>query len=112
MIKCPDCDSTNIYKNGHRGEKQNHVCVDCGRQFIESSTVIGYSQDVRDICLKMYCNGMGFRQIERCTGVNHNTVIAWVRKVGRQLPENPPVELIPDLGELDELQTIVGSKKT
>ena len=49
---------------------------------------------------------MGFRQIERCTDVSHNSVINWVK------PEQPPIETMPDVGELDELQTFVGSKKT
>ena len=55
---------------------------------------------------------MGFRQIERCTDVSHNSVINWVNDTAKQLPEQPPIETIPDVGELDELQTFVGSKKT
>ena len=55
---------------------------------------------------------MGFRQIERCTDVSHNAVINWVKQAAQQLPEHPPIETIPDVGELDELQTFVGSKKT
>ena len=109
---CPECSSSHIQKNGKRRTKQNHKCVDCGRQFIDIYTVCGYSQDVREICLKMYCNGMGFRQIELVTNVNHNTVINWVRAIGRQLPDHPPIETVPDVGELDELQTFIGSKKT
>jgi len=34
-MKCPECQSEHVRKNGHRGNKQNHTCVDCGRQFIE-----------------------------------------------------------------------------
>ncbi|NET79435.1 MAG: hypothetical protein F6K60_27020 [Okeania sp. SIO1F9] len=37
----------------------------------------GYSDDARLICLKMYVNGMGFRGIERVTGIHHTTVIRW-----------------------------------
>ena len=110
-MKCPKCGSTHIRKNGKRGEKQNHICADCGRQFIDNYSVLGYSQDVKKICLKMYCNGMGFRQIERCTDVSHNSVLNWVKDTAKQLPEHPPIETIPDVGELDELQTFVGSKK-
>jgi hypothetical protein len=33
----------------------------------------------------MYVNGMGFRGIERVTGVHHTTVINWVRQVGERL---------------------------
>lgn len=111
-MKCPKCGSSHIRKNGKRGDKQNHICADCGRQFIDHYSVLGYSQDVKKICLKMYCNGMGFRQIERCTDVSHNSVINWVKEVAQQLPDHPPIETIPDVGELDELQTFVGSKKT
>jgi hypothetical protein len=60
----------------------------------------------------MYVNGMGFRGIERVTGVHHTTVINWVRLVGDRLPDAYAPETIPDVGELDELETFVGSKKT
>ncbi len=35
----------------------------------------------------MYVNGLEFRAIERITGVNHNTVINWVKQVGFSLPD-------------------------
>ncbi len=54
---------------------------------------------------------MGFREIERSTGVNHNTVIGWVKKVGKLLPNAPIDDDIPELAQIDELQTFVGSKK-
>lgn len=81
-ITCPKCTSNNIRKNGHRGEKQNYQCKDCGGQFIEKYSEVGYSKAVKENCLNMYVNGMGFRGIERVTSVNHNTVIRWVRAAG------------------------------
>ena len=59
----------------------------------------------------MYLNGLGFRAIERVTGVNHNTVIRWVKKSAVVLPDAPKVEEIPEITEIDELQTYVGQKK-
>ena len=59
----------------------------------------------------MYVNGMGFRGIERVTKVHHTTVINWVKRVGERLPDAYDPEEIPQVGELDELQTFVGSKK-
>jgi hypothetical protein len=35
----------------------------------------GYPPEVKQHCLSLYLNGMGFRGIERSTGVSHNTVI-------------------------------------
>lgn len=46
------------------------------------------------------------------TGVNHNTVIQWVKQVGEQLPNAFEDEFMPQLAQIDELQTFVGSKKT
>ena len=112
MLECPRCKSTHIRKNGHRGDKQNNRCVDCGRQFIEQpKSHRGYSDDVRNLCLKMYVNGMGFRGIARVTDIHHTTIINWVKQVGGQLPDAHVPQEIPGVGELDEIQTFVGSKK-
>ena len=33
--KCPSCNSLAIKKNGHiHNGKQNHRCLNCGRQFV------------------------------------------------------------------------------
>ena len=65
-----------------RRGKQNHICVSCARlswrafpfvfwrrgvspQFVENpKNGWGYSDEVRKSCLKMYVNGMGFRDID------------------------------------------------
>ena len=60
----------------------------------------------------MYVNGMGFRGIERVKGVHHTTVINWVKQAGALLPDAYAPETTPEIGELDELETFVGSKKT
>ena len=112
-MKCPECQSTHIRKNGNKRGKQNHICVDCRRQFVEyPKSTRGYSDEVKQECLKMVVNGMGFRGIERVKGVHHTTVITWVRQVGEKLPDAYAPETIPDVGELDELETFIGSKKT
>jgi hypothetical protein len=59
----------------------------------------------------MNCNGTGFRAIEGCTGISHNTVIDWVRETGTKLSEAEEIEEVPEVGELDELQTFVGNKE-
>ncbi len=111
-MQCPECRSTHIRKNGHRKGKQNHICVDCHRQFINDyQPHRGYSDEMRRECLKMYVNGMGFRGIERVKGVHHTTVISWVKAVGELLPDAYSPDQIPEVGELDELETFVHSKK-
>ena len=68
----------------------------------------------------MYVNGMGFRVIEyvsgdptrRVSGVHNTMIVDWVKKVGEMLPDYYNPAQIPEVGELNELETFVGSKKT
>ncbi len=72
---CPECQSSNLKKNGHKRGKQNYLCKSCGRQFIDSYSPLGYPDSVKKYCLHLYLEGNGFRRIERLTGVSHNTII-------------------------------------
>ena len=110
-MKCPNCQSKQIRKNGHRRGKQNYQCKKCARQFIIAYSQVGYPSSVKESCLKMYVNGLGFRAIERITGVNHNTVIRWVRNSAIALPDAPEAQEIPEITAIDEMQTFVGKKK-
>jgi insertion element IS1 protein InsB len=107
---CPHCKSSKISKNGHRRGKQNYICRDCERQFVEYYSSVGYSDEIKERCLKMYVNGTGFRAIERQTGVNHNTIINWVRKAVKSLPDAPESSEIPEITQVDELETFIGKK--
>ena len=117
-MQCPRCESDKIVKNGRRKDKQNYLCRNCDRQFIETYDQRGYSQETKKHCLTLYCNGMGFRGIERSTGVCHNTVINWVKQAALRIPQDNYE--IPETSQIDELyaeryplgQTFVGSKKT
>jgi transposase-like protein len=96
-----------------RNVNKHHICKECRRQFFDTySLPVGYSDEFKRECLKMYVNGLGFRAIERVKGVHHTTVITWVKQVGELLPDVYAPENIPEVGELDELETFVGSKKT
>ena len=54
---------------------------------------------------------MGFRAIERLKGVHHTAIINWVKSAGKLLPNANEPEPIPEVAELDEMETFVGSKK-
>lgn len=67
----------------------HYICVNCRRQFIQQYDPKGYSEQIKQECLKMYTNGLGFRAIEReiaggiippatlsrVLGVHHTTII-------------------------------------
>ncbi len=59
----------------------------------------------------MYLNGMGLRGIERVTEIHHTTIMHWIRDAGLQLTDAPESEEIPEVTDLDELQTYVGNKR-
>ena len=58
----------------------------------------------------MYLNGMGLRGSERVTGIHQTTVMHWIRDVGHEVPDAPEADEIPEITELDYLQTFVGKK--
>ena len=48
-MQCPECKSEQIRKNGkNRQRKQNYICVQCSRQFIEHYDAhLGYSDEFK-----------------------------------------------------------------
>lgn len=111
-MECPECHSTSISKNGKQRDKQNYLCKARRRIIGFDDPPSGYGDEFKRECLQMYINGMGFRGIERVKGVHHTTVITWVKQSGECLPDAYDPEVPPAVGELDELETFVGSKKT
>lgn len=65
-MKCIQCASTLISKNGYRRGKQcaRYICRDCGRQFLEVYDTLGDQDSIKEHCLTLYVNGMGFRAID------------------------------------------------
>ena len=109
-MHCPKCKSDQSKKNGFRRGKQSYRCKNCGCQYVENPKPKGYSSEVKQLCLKMYLNGMGFRAIARVIEIDHTTIINWVEEAGESLSDEPQDEEIPEITEIDELQTFVGNK--
>jgi transposase-like protein len=80
-MMCPDCQSDRVAKNGRQQGKQRYVCRGCGRQFVDRYVERGYPLQIRRKCLDLHRAGVSFREIERSTGVSHNTVINWVKNL-------------------------------
>ncbi|WP_442943152.1 IS1/IS1595 family N-terminal zinc-binding domain-containing protein [Nostoc sp.] len=45
-MKCPRCESTSYRKNGRRNDKQNYLCKNCGKQFIEPAFPLSLETDL------------------------------------------------------------------
>ena len=109
-MKCPKCSSNKTSKNGYRRGKQCFRCRECGRQFVLNPKQQPYPPEVKQLCLKMYLNGMGLRGIQRVTEIHHTTIMNWIKDAGLKLPDAEESE-IPEITEIDELQTFIGNKK-
>jgi AcrR family transcriptional regulator/transposase-like protein len=83
---CPDCQSDRVAKNGKQQSKQRYICRGCGRQFVDRYVKRGYPLEIRQKCLDFHAQGISFREIERSTGVSHNTVINWVKSIDSEPP--------------------------
>jgi transposase-like protein len=94
-----------------KGVNTHYICVGCKRQFIDSYDQKEYTEDIKSECLEMYVNGFGFRAIERVKKINHTTVINWVKELCGALPDTPNKSEIPEITEVDELETFIGKKK-
>jgi AcrR family transcriptional regulator len=81
LMMCPACQSDRVAKNGRQQGKQRYICRECGRQFLDRYNQRGYPQEIRQKCLDLHAQGIGFREIERQMGVDCNTVINWVKSI-------------------------------
>jgi AcrR family transcriptional regulator len=80
VMTCPHCQSDRVAKNGHHQGKQRYICRACSRQFVAHYTPRGYPPETKQQCLLLHQQGLSFREIERRTGVSHNTAINWSKE--------------------------------
>lgn len=79
VMICLNCGSDQVAKNGHRHGKQRYVCKNCGKQFAQEYSPRGYPPEIKQQCLALHQQGVSCREIERQTGISHNTVLNWLR---------------------------------
>lgn len=113
-MHCPKCEKEHHRKNGFHKGLQRYKCKECGCNFTKS-TKRGYSVEVKRQAIKLYLEGVGFRQIERIMCISNVTVLYWVRDLAKKLKEYVSQNKKPrkvDILELDELYTYVKKSPT
>jgi len=112
-MKCPKCKvEKEQNKDGlTQAGSQRYRCKACGKRYTPEPKEQGYSQDIRDLAVSMYADGLNLRQIGRHLKVSHSTVIRWLKAHAEQLPDAPVPEEV-DTVEMDELYTFIEKKKT
>ena len=115
MNPCPYCHATTKQvKNGKNDSgSQRYQCGVCQRRYTPEPNEHGYPDGVRQQAVKLSADGVSFRRIARHLGVDHGTVMNWVKAHSDQLPAAPlPEEKPLHIVEMDELYSFIGKKKT
>ena len=107
-MECPKCQSSQSKKNGFRRGKQSYRCKKCGAQYVAHPVSKAYPPPIKQTCIEMYLNGMGIRGISRVTKISHVSILNWIQAAGESLSDEPQGEEIPEITEIDELQTNIG----
>ena len=81
-IRCPECGSNWIVKNGKQKGKQTFLCKDCHRRFTPSAERIHHPRSKKEQAIKMFCEGTSMRAIARILDVSYNTVHTWIYRSG------------------------------
>ena len=117
MTTCPHClDAERQVKAGFTHTKnQRYQCQLCRRQYTPEPRPLGYDEKTKEMALKLYLEGNGFRRIGRLLSVNHQSVVNWINAFHAQLRTRKlalPVPGTVSTLEMDELFTFIGAKKS
>ncbi len=112
---CPACHGCHVMKNGFtRHGDQNHMCRECGRQFVENTKQNRISTEVRDQVDKLLLERISLAGIARVTGVSEDWLQDYVNKKYQSVPRQ--IDVTGTVGKLtiecDEMWSFVMSKKT
>ncbi len=109
-MHCPKCYSESKVKNGIIKSIQRYKCQECGCNYTKSSR-FRIDIEKRAYAIKLYLEGVGFRGIERLTGISNVTVMRWVRDLGEKIErERTEKQGEVSIMELDEMWHFIGKK--
>jgi len=90
-MRCPKCeDEDNQMKDGFtKAGSQRYRCRNCGARYTPTKKRHGNPKEIRRLAIRMYTDGLNFRQIGRYLKISHTTVMEWVKEHAEKLPEAP-----------------------
>ena len=107
MISCPACTSIKIVKNGFNATgKQNHLCRECGRQFVLDPLVSEISEQTKSLIDRLLLERISLAGIARAVNVSESWLQSYVNQkyqgVPRQwhVPKLSNFRLVVECGEL------------
>ena len=81
-VRCPDCGSNWMRKDGFTNDKQAYSCGDCGRRYVPQGAYRRPGAAVKERGIAMYTEGSSLSAIGRVLGYSAAAVQGWVEKGG------------------------------
>ena len=79
-IRCPDCGSNWMRKDGFNNGRQTYSCGDCRRRYTPGGAYRRPGPAVKERGLDMYCEGASLSAIGRVLGYSAPAVLGWVKQ--------------------------------
>ena len=113
-IACPNCDSTQIKKNGHiHNGRQNYLCKTCGRQFVNGSRQKRITDEQKKRIRRLLRERISLRGICRVMEVSLMWLLEYFVETASDIPSDmgvvKPVKSKIAI-EIDEMWSFVGNK--
>ena len=83
-VRCPDCGSNWMRKDGFSGGKQTYNCGDCGRRYLPEGAYRRPGLGVKERAIESYVEGSSLSAIGRLLGYSATAVQGWVKKGGKK----------------------------
>ena len=81
-VRCPDCGSNWMRRDGFTNGKQAYSCGDCRRRYVPHGAYRRPSAGVKERGIAMYTEGSSLSAIGRVLGYSAAAVQGWVEKGG------------------------------
>ena len=81
-MRCPKCEvEHNQMKDGFTNAgSQRYRCGKCSPRYAPVKKPHEYPQEIRTLAIRMYTDGLNFRQVDRDLQDSHTTVLEWVKE--------------------------------
>jgi transposase-like protein len=116
-VRCPDCDSAVIIRNGHdegQRHRQRYLCKACHGRFDDLTGIVlaGHHQPLRVWVLCLYLMGLNLsnRQIAQELSLDASEVQAMTEQLRQGLVARAPVVKLEGTAEVDEVYIVAGHK--
>ena len=113
MVKCKNCESGCIVKNGKTREKQRYRCKECGYNFVEEDGRTNEKIAAKKaMCVLLYSlSKASYSMLAKIFDTWPSLVYRWIKEARAKLPDQEVSGQISQM-EFDEMWHFIGNKKT